>query len=411
MAFIERTDCTTRNWTESLQLACRWITERAMIRSTEPPFDADVTFKNPQRYPDWRGAFRGEYSSAQQRWDVFGPIWHTGHGVKALALAGQALDDRQLLDEARYAADFLLRHQNRDESNDDHGLIPAYEDDHCSSTSCLLEGLSGLFTLSEVTDDSGYADAAIRALRWVQRKAFMPEEGLFRDGYNLQDRRFEQPAWWGSDVIGRPLIDDGVFITGYERTGDESFKAVMVRLAERLLADEDPPGNWKLYPPNVAATGKIHPRHAYWWGRPLWMVHRHTGDQRYLDACRRSAQWYVRAMRADGGIFRDTYPDFTTPSFGQATSGIACAVILWHDLAVYAGDTQWDGPMRKAIRFCRSMQMVQCQDENLHGAILEKVHPPCGSDAPPWYLRDVGTSFYVQAVCMLMRNLPRILED
>jgi len=194
-------------------------------------------------------------------------------------------------------------------------------------------------------------------------------------------------------------------------TGDQSLKDVAVRTADRLLTDEDPPGNWKAYPPADPVSGRIHPRHAYWWGRPMWMVYRATGDTKYLDCCRRGARWYVDAMRTDGGIFRNTDPGFKTPSFGHATSGIACAAIYWHELDKEFGDTEWRLPMLKALRFCRSVQFVNVRDENLRGAILEKVLPPDGTDAPPWHLRDIGTFFYVQAVARVMKDTPDILRS
>lgn len=187
-------------------------------------------------------------------------------------------------------------------------------------------------------------------------------------------------------------------------------KDVAVRTADRLLRDEAPEGNWKAYPPSHPVSGVIHPRHAYWWGRPFWMVHRATGGQQYLDLCRRSARWYVKAMRSDGGLFRDTYGDFSTPSFGHANSGISCAAILWADLVREYGDTEWNEPIRRALGFCRSVQFTRAQDENLQGAILEKVLSPAGSDAPPWYLRELGTFFYVQAVCQVLRDCPEVLS-
>jgi hypothetical protein len=140
------------------------------------------------------------------------------------------------------------------------------------------------------------------------------------------------------------------------------------------------------------------------------MVHRATGEPRYLDLCRRSARWYVQAMRTDGGLFRDTYGDFSTPSFGHATSGIACAAILWADLVREYGDDEWREPIRRALGFCRAVQFTRASDPNLQGAILEKVLPPAGSDAPPWYLRELGTFFYVQALCQVLRDCPEVLK-
>ena len=56
------------------------------------------------------------------------------------------------------------------------------------------------------------------------------------------------------------------------------------------------------------------------------------------------------------------------------------------------------------------MQFTDAADENLQGAILEKVVHPNGSDAPPWYLRDIGTFFYVQAASRALYERPEALR-
>ena len=399
-------------WRESVKLACTWMIERSMIRTPACTFE-NSGFGSLDAYTDWRGAFRGEYDAASRAWDVFCPIWHGGQGVKALAMAYAVLGDDAYLTAAREGADFILRNQLTGTDHPDHGLILAYEGGEGLNTSAILESLDGLFTLAEVSGESRYADAAILALRWVKARMFLPDEGLFADHYDLETRTIKRAVFMREQLYpqqGRPLLDDGVFLIGHRLTGDEALKAVAVRTAERLLRDENPSGNWKVFPPARPDTGVIHPRHAYWWGRPLWMVHRATGDDRYIEACRRSAQWYVQAMRDDGGLFRNTGPDFKTPSFGQATSGIACAAILWADLVREYDDDAWLEPIRKALGFCRSVQFTRASDPDLQGSILEKVLPPGGSDAPPWYLRDVGTFFYVQAVCQLLRDMPELLD-
>jgi hypothetical protein len=400
-------------WRESVALACRWMIDRSLIATPDPGF-VGSGFEHRQRFVDWRGAFRGEYAAASGRWDVFCPMWHGGQGVKALALAHAVLGDEEYLTTARLAADFILRHRFSEPGHPEHGLILAYEDAGGGvNTSAILETLDGLFTLSEISKDDRYSRAAISALKWVQRRVFLPDEGLFQDDFDVDRRVAGRARWMRQDRFpqpGRPLLDDGVFLTGHALTGDDSLKDVAVRTANRLLADEDPGGNWKAYPPANPISGVIHPRHAYWWGRPMWMVHKATGESRYLDCCRRSAAWYIRAMRSDGGLFRDTGADFNTPSFGHATSGIACAAILWTDLVREFGDTEWRDSIRKALHFCRSVQFTHAEDPNLQGAILEKVVPPRGTDAPPWYLRDVGTFFYVQAVCRVLKDMPALLE-
>ena len=399
------------DWEESIRLACRWVTDVSLIRTPQPEFLAGAQYAHVNRYADWRGAFRGEYNAATGRWDVFCPIWHGGQGVKALALAGSLLGDGQYLEAAKFAADFILRNQITDPADEDRGLILAYEDANINITA-ILESLDGLFALAEVSGEARYADATVAALRWVARKAFRPAEGLFHAEY-MRDRRAFRPPYFeahrGRMKIGCPSLDDGVFVTGYHLTGEAALLEVAARTADRLVADEGPPGNWLEYPPANPLTGLLHPRNGYWWGRPMWMVHRATGEQRYLHCCRRTARWYVEAMRLDGGMFRDTGVEFRTPSFGHATSGIACAASLWCDLIGEYGDTEWHEPLRRALGFCHGVQLAETRDANLRGAVLEKVMPPDRSDAAPWYLRDVGTFFYIQAACKALSRIPDVL--
>jgi hypothetical protein len=410
-------DTSRQGWLESLRRACDWTVDVSMVTSQESPYGEDSSFAHRGEYADWRGSFRGEYAAATRTWDVFCPIWHGGQGVKALVMAAPFLGPQtnapDCMEAGRRGAAFILRNQVP-EGEPEAGLIRAYESGSPSvNTSAIFESLDGLLALRAATGEESYGAAATAALDWAARRLFLPDEGLFRDDFdpktgNLNPTRFGARSW---NVIGRPLIDDGVYLTGARLTGRDDFTDVAVRIADRLLADERPAGNWLAYPPADLDIGVIHPRHAYWWGRPLWMVHRVTGQQKYLDCARRSAEWYEKAMRADGGLFRNTDLDFRTPSFGHATSGIACAAILWIELVREFGDDRFLEPARKALRFCRSMQFTDARDANLQGAILEKVLPPAGSDAPPWYLRDVGTFFYIQAVSLALRDLPEALDQ
>lgn len=413
MAFWEtkaRTPCDLDDWRNSIRLACQWTTDRSMMRTVEPDLGGSE-FGHVTRYRDWRGAFRGEYNAATRKWDVYAPVWHGGQGVKGLALAARALGEQKWLDAAEYAADFILRHQVVDGADEDGGLILAYENNAINVTA-VMEALDGLLVLAEVSGKVKYADAAVAAARWVMRKAYKEGEGLFREEYDPVARQFAAPRVLPSGHLknGAPMLDDGVLVKIHRLTGDGEFLNAAVQIAKRLLADEDPPGNWAKYPPNDAVHRICHPRTAYWWGRPMWMVSKAGGDGRFLDCARRAARWYVGAMRLDGGLFRDTGPDFKSPSFGHATSGIACASILWLELAQEFGDTVWDEPLARALRYCHGMQFADAADPNLEGAILEKVMAPNGNDAPPWYLRDIGTFFYMQAASRVLHERPQVLE-
>jgi hypothetical protein len=392
---------------DAMLLACRWLTEIAQVKTETIP-DEDNTRNH--RHHNWRGAIRGEYSVAERQWGFFCPIWHTGQAVKALVAAYRVTGEKQLLASARSGASFIGSEQNQTEGDDDFGLIHAYEDfGDKINVSAILETLDGLFALADATGEQCYEKWALDALHWIARKAYLPGEGEVRDVYDPAAHCIvEVPSWTAGKLSqrGRPLLDDAVFLTGFERSGEESLRRIFFEIAERLLATEAPPGNWIGFGPCDPQAGNIHPRHAYWWGKPMLRAWQSSGDEKYLHCARRAADWYVQALRTDGGIIRNTYRDFNTDSFGHATSGTACAAILFQEYSAATGTNDYAEPTQRALNFCQTMQLHSPRDPNLTGVILEKVLPPDGTDRHPYYVRDLGTIFFVQAAAtFLLRSL------
>jgi hypothetical protein len=54
------------------------------------------------------------------------------------------------------------------------------------------------------------------------------------------------------------------------------------------------------------------------------------------------------------------------------------------------------------MKFCLMMQLREVHDPNLPGAVIEAVDAPNGSDASPYYLRDLSTIFFIQAASRLL---------
>ena len=50
------------------------------------------------------------------------------------------------------------------------------------------------------------------------------------------------------------------------------------------------------------------------------------------------------------------------------------------------------------------MQFRSAADPNLQGAVLEKLLMPDGSDRSPYYLRDLGTIFFLQAAAAYLKQ-------
>ena len=383
---------------ESIGWACEWLSNTAQVKekqlaSTESP----KGFK----YEDWRGAIRGEYRVADRKWSYFCPVWHTGQAVKALVMAFGALNRPELLKDAELSAGFIMR--NRIFEGKNKGLILAFEDHPDKvNTSAILECVDGLFYLTKETGDVKYQDVAAEALHWVRDNAWQPEEELFNDIYDPVEENFILDV---KCAQGRPLLDDAVFLKGWQVTGDESLKQVALGTAETLLKNETPAGNWIKYIPCNTELGNIHPRHAYWWGMPMLEVYKVTEDERFLQCYFRSVEWYKNAMRKDGGFFRGTYTDFNTDSFGHATSGTACAVISFLKYYEFTKDAGIIEYIERGLNYCMKMQFTNPEDPNLKGAILEKVLPPDGTDRSPYHIRDLGTIFFIQAASLYLQIL------
>ncbi len=374
-----------------LTAALRFLTESAIIRDNTPPGEHSKKFG----YTNWNGAIRGEYALSRGQWDTFCPIWHTGQAIKALCLASKALNESKWLEYAAECAAFLLANQLQ--QGEDAGLLLAFEDDpQMVNTSAILESLDGLFMLSDMLNDPRCECAALSAAKWVARKAWLPSEGKFQDTYDIKCRKFKVLA--DLPNASRPLLDDCIFYRCYQRTGDTAYRDIAIATAETLLRDEGPDGNWIKYHPCVKTTGSIHPRHAFWWGKPMAELFRNTGDERYREIFFRSVKWYENALRQDGGLFRGTYPDFNTDSFGHAASGSACAAMCFMERANYGDSDHFMKLAVKCIDFCTKMQLTTPADPALTGVIIEKVMPPDGSGCNPYYIRDLGTIFYIQAV-------------
>lgn len=383
---------------EAIDRGCAWIQDIAQIKTDVlPPKTHD---RKESAYRCWRGAIRGEYTLTDRLWFLFGPIWHTGQAVKALVMAAEALDQPRYMDGARAGADFVFGNQVWDPSDANHGLILAFEDiaDQVN-TSAILETMDGLMMLAEAENSDNLWERIITAGSFLLDRLFVPELGLFRDLYIPAEARVGSTTRYRSkDTIGgRPLLDDGILLKLYKRTGEDRFLDAHVKISERLLADQNPPGNWIDYGPCNVNTGTFHPRHTYWWGMPLIDTYLQTGREEFLQTAIASGEFCLKAMRRDGGYMRGTYADFNTESFGHATSGSACVAILFLRLFEQTAEQVWLDAASTAISFCMRMQFQNTQDPNLQGAILEKILPPDGSERSPYYVRDLGTIFFVIA--------------
>ena len=377
----------------AIRLGCGWLTDVAQVK-TEKLNGENNSHQLPHKH--WRGAMRGDYRAAERKWDFSGPVWHTGQAIKALVMASKVLEDDQYLAPAKLAAEFIGAERNTDRRSKNSGLIYAYEYKADEvNTAALLETLDGLFALAEATGERKYSDWALDGAFWAARNAYHGD-GLFRDAFDVRSAQFVAPPW-GSEKPGRPLVDDAVLLKAYKQTKNALCRKLFFAAADRLLKEEEHPGHWNSFPPGTKqAYG--HPRQTYWWGYPMIAAYRESGERRYLECAKRVGDWYMHLARDEADPFHGSLRE----SAGLETSGMACAAILWLELFEESREQRWMAAVRRAMRYCLNMQFREVQDPNLKGAFMEQVLPPNGSDRSPFFVRDIATTFFIQAACRMV---------
>ena len=420
-----------------ISYAADWLVNVAQITNESLP--SNMKNGHGYKYNNWTGAFRNEYDPAEEKFDAYGPVWHCGQAIRGL-IAASKIGKKVLAAMRAFAADgvdnglrfagfdasewslrvnrwmnaavlgggFILDKQVQTQGAE-YGMILAYENNADNpQTSTMLEGMRGLYDLSRETDDLKYAKAANQAGIWLLNNAWITKQGLLYDLWDRKTKAYLKVPNWNfvtKDGVGRPLADDWIFLELHKQTGTFQSLEAFLDIIEHLQTWERPAGNWiDFIPcnPNASHGGLLHPRQAFWWGRPFLAAYELSNgtSKEYLKIAQRAGMWYVNASRLDGGMFRKTAADFTTSTFGQVTSGIACAALLWMDIHDADGNDTWLHHASTGLNWVIGQQFIpnKTSDENLKGAILELTNPMAGGDSSPFHLRDIATSFTLQAL-------------
>jgi len=188
-----------------------------------------------------------------------------------------------------------------------------------------------------------------------------------------------------------------------EKTGEKKYLDIHMRGSETLVQDQRPKGNWVDYGPCDGDRLLFHPRHTYWWGKPLIDTYRKTSRKEFWETAIASGEFTLKALRADGGWIRglllvgEDPLCFNAQCFGHLTSGSACAAIFFMELYEETKDHRWLRGAERTLEYCMRMQVVRADNPNMQGVIIEKVYYPDGTDRNPYHIRDLGTIFFVQA--------------
>lgn len=374
-----------------------WLADIA--RTSTPEQSRECVDDLECRYDDWIGSIRSTYLTKTRQWHYYGTIWHSAQAARAMLEAKEAfgLADPAILAAAEKIGQFLLG--LRIETGPDQGYLRCGGSKRRGghNVASLVEALMGLYWLWKTTGQDRWTETLVEAGYWMINRSYLWGEGLFRGVYLPEEGRF----WEHEDIWGpgtgwkRPHHEDEVWFRLYELTGDDRFTRVMIESSNHLLSMEDVPGNWMRYQPNLMDKGLIHARQAWWWGYPFAFTYQVTGDGKYLEAFRRSCQWYVVAQNYDGGMHYYTHKDGKRRSFGQCSSGMGCALVMWSEYRRLTGSDEFDEPSRRAIEYLLSVQFTRPEDPQLQGAFMEGLAGPDGTDRWGIEVRDLATIFTV----------------
>ena len=98
-----------------------------------------------------------------------------------------------------------------------------------------------------------------------------------------------------------------MFLDMYKYTGNEKYKKAFITLCESLVKTQGPEGLWMDFMPNFKEEGSYHPRFNLWYAESLIDGYELTGDKRYLEAAKKTADRYAKAQQGDGTIYYKNY--------------------------------------------------------------------------------------------------------
>jgi hypothetical protein len=370
---------------------CNWLTDIAQVLDTSSP--------------DY-GVIKGEYDTKNREWQLYGPFWHTGQAVRLLLRAYTITGNENLLRHSILGVEYMIRDQAKDERDVKFFGFVHGRGSQGANTASQLEGFAALYDLHQITNDALWLDSFHLAVDWVARNLYIENEGLFYNGY------FAAKDELAPIEKSRPTNDDAIFWIAYQAFKDPTYLQIFREVSDRLLRDEDPPGNWIKYKPCDPDTfdgqGSIHARHAWWWGYPMLMAYDAFQEQKYLVAAIRAGDWYINNSNLDGGYYYHTTREgHKHLSYDFSTSAVGCAVIMWCDLWQRLKDERYLTAIERALGFLLRAQFNQdVSDPNIQGAFFEGYLPPDGTMEPGFYLRDIATIFSTRALLTILETFP-----
>ncbi|GAA4432026.1 hypothetical protein GCM10023091_03530 [Ravibacter arvi] len=358
---------------------------------------------------DEEGKSRCDYNLTEGKWYEYEVPWHTGQAVYALLAAYKLTGNNSYLEAAKRGGNYWASLEIKDHPVLK-GMVSAIHGDVLGEDfivfATVSDGTPGIYELSRVTGDPRYARVATSAAYWMMKHMYYPEKGVCYD--NVDSKTGEvlkeySPFWKQKDKkdqklfdVSRPNTEGWLFKDAFEFSGDKKFREAYINLCNSLLELQGPEGVWMSFMPNFVEEQSFHPRFSLWYAESLIHAFRLTGDRKYLEGAKRTAEVFARAQQKDGTIYYNNYLNGREPDKGSATgSAVSLAGIVWIALSEQ-GYHQFDANIEKSVAWLLQNRYAEDHpDPNLRGAVLET--RTRSRKGKIWLTnRDIGSSFAVR---------------
>jgi hypothetical protein len=352
---------------------------------------------------DDEGKSRCDYHLTEGVWYPYEEAWHTGQVIYGLLEAYRITGNEQYLNASKRAGNWWTSLEITDHPKLN-GMLMAVHGDHAGDVivfATVSDGTAGLFRLYNATGIEKYARIPTNAGAWMLENMCLLDKGVCYDSVDpvTGEVLTENSPFWPEEEeitlynVARPNTEGSLFLDMYRYTGIEKYKEAFLILCESLLEKQGPEGLWMDFTPNHKDRSSFHPRFNLWYAESLIYAFELTGDRRYLEAAKKTAQQYARVQNFIGTIFYQNFLDGTRNENSITGSAIAFAGIIWLRLLEHGVGDEFLQNIDRSINWMLNNQFAYDHpDENLRGAILNtRVRNRFGK---VWIVnRDIGTSF------------------
>jgi uncharacterized protein YyaL (SSP411 family) len=233
------------------------------------------------------------------------------------------------------------------------------------------------------------------------KNMYVRDKGVFYDSVELNTgevMKENSPFWRDKKQqdlydVSRPNNEGSLFKDMFEFTNNEKYKQVFIELCESLVEKQGEQGLWMDFTPNHKEDGSFHPRFNLWYAESLLEGYDLTGDKRYLDAAKKTAQFYSKFQKSDGTIYYKNYLSSKSNQNSPCGSAVSFTGIIWLRLIQYGVGDEFKENVEHSLDWVlKNRFSPDHPDKNLAGAFFE-FRTRRKNDKMWITMRDIATSF------------------